>query len=522
MDPRFPVASAMAIKDGAIVAIGDYEDIRDHCDAATVRVAEGTFVVPGLIDAHHHPVWSTKFALGVDASAVRTAAELKALLEPERRRIGGEAVLRAWGLDHEVFAKCGFTGAALEQLAAGPALISTMDCHTYLATPDVLRLAGIDGAIAFDDGAEVVIDAGGRPTGELREFSAFDLVAAALPQLSPAEARGRLRETLETLASLGLTTVHAMDGAPSTYELLDELEAEGELPIRLVVPLWIKPTMDDDLLDLLARLVDVRGRRWRGAAAKFFLDGVVENGTAWLEEPDAEGDCTDSIWPSAERFAEVVGRFSAAGFGCATHAVGDRAIRETLDAYRDATRVAGVRHRIEHLEVLADPELRRLAAEGVIASVQPLHMQWRLPDSSDVWSRRLGPERAGRVARVRDMLQAGVTLALGSDWPVAGRDPRLGMAWARLRRPPGERDAPVFEPAQALSAHEALAGYTVGAAAAVGEEHLAGRLAPGLRADLTAFAADPLLTSGDDLVELPVAMTAVAGEITYRAPGAPL
>src|SRR5262249_46643395 len=162
------------------------------------------------------------------------AAELKALLEPERRRRGGVEVLRAWGLDHEVFAQCGFTGGALEHLAGGPALISTMDCHTYLATHDVLRLAGIEGAIAFDDGAGVFLDAEGRPTGELREFAAFDLVAAALPQLSPAEVRARLRETLETLASLGLTTVHAMDGSPATYELLDELEAEGELPIRLV------------------------------------------------------------------------------------------------------------------------------------------------------------------------------------------------------------------------------------------------------------------------------------------------
>jgi len=168
MDPRRPVAEALAIKDGTIVAIGDYEDIRDHCDAATVRLGEGTFVVPGLIDAHHHPVWSTKFALGVDASAVRTAAELRALLEPERTRQGTEAVLRAWGLDHEVFAGCGFTGDALEQIAGGPALISTMDCHTYLATPDVLRLAGIDGAIAFDDGAEIVCDAEGRPTGAAR------------------------------------------------------------------------------------------------------------------------------------------------------------------------------------------------------------------------------------------------------------------------------------------------------------------------------------------------------------------
>ena len=163
------------------------------------------------------------------------------------------------------------------------------------------------------------------------------------------------------------------------------------------------------------------------------------------------------------------------------------------------------------------PSCRRCAAEGVAVSMQPLHMQWRRADRSDAWHVRLGPERAARAWRTRDLLEAGVPLALGSDWPVAPYDPRLGMAWARLRRAPGDRDAPAFEPEQALTGLEALEGYTVRAAAVVGDEARGGRIAPGLRADLTGFAEDPLSCPADDLVDLPVRLTMVDGRVVYTA-----
>ena len=168
---------------------------------------------------------------------------------------------------------------------------------------------------------------------------------------------------------------------------------------------------------------------------------------------------------------------------------------------------------------VTDADLARFPRENVIASMQPLHMQWRQDDFSDSWAARLGPERASRAWRTVDLLRAGVTLALGSDWPVAQNDPRIGMAWARLRRQPGAPDRRTFEPDQRLSGLEALEGYTTGAAAAVGDSALGGRIAPGLRADLTILAEDPVLVDADNLPDLPVRMTIVDGEIVYAADG---
>ena len=148
--------------------------------------------------------------------------------------------------------------------------------------------------------------------------------------------------------------------------------------------------------------------------------------------------------------------------------------------------------------------------------MQPLHMQWREADRSDAWHVRLGPERSARAWRTRDLVDAGAPPALGSDWPVAQHDPRLGMAWARLRRPPGERDAPAFEPEQALTALETLEGYTVRAAGVVGDQARAGRIAPGFHADLTGFAEDPVACPADDLVDLPVWLTMVEGLVVHR------
>jgi predicted amidohydrolase YtcJ len=151
--------------------------------------------------------------------------------------------------------------------------------------------------------------------------------------------------------------------------------------------------------------------------------------------------------------------------------------------------------------------------------MQPLHMQWRRADHSDSWAGRLGPERAARAWRTRDLLNSGALLVLGSDWPVAQHDPRIGMAWARLRRTPGIKDAPVFEPDQRLTGLEVLYGYTMATATVAGDGGVAGRLAPGCRADLTAFAADPVTCDADDLIALPIRLTVVDGRVVYRGEG---
>ena len=167
---------------------------------------------------------------------------------------------------------------------------------------------------------------------------------------------------------------------------------------------------------------------------KFFADGVIDTGTAWLEAPDTHGEGTAPFWPEPERMAQLIERFAQAGFQCATHTIGDAAVRFTLEAYRNAGAAPGVRHRLEHLETLPDDLVPAIANAGVTASMQPVHLAAVKADGN--WSQRLGPERVARGFRMRDLLDAGAVLALGSDWPVADADPRRGLAVARLRRLP--------------------------------------------------------------------------------------
>jgi predicted amidohydrolase YtcJ len=520
LDPGRPSGTAVAVADGRIVAVGDDAEIRALAGAGTETIdLGGAAVVPGLTDSHLHPVWGSQLAVGCDLRGLKRLDDVHAALAAERERLPDGAWLRGWGLDYAAFGDGPIAARRLGTVLEGvPALLLLYDLHTALASPDALALAGVHGPVAFDDASEVVCDERGVPTGELLELSAYRHVLAAAPSPTAGEHRDAVAATLRRLASLGLTGVHAMDGSPEDFALLRALEERGELPLRLIVPLWQTPDVTDEQIAAQVPLLHERGRRWRGGVAKLFVDGVIDTGTAWLYEPDTHGDGTAPFWPTPERYAEVVARFARAGFQCVTHACGDRGVGATLDAYRSAAArpANGARHRIEHLETLTDGDLRRVAEDGVVASMQPLHMQWRAGDGSDSWAERLGPERTARAFRVRDLLDAGAEVTLGSDWPVAQEDPRLGMAWARLRRTPGDPGAPVFEPGQRLDGLEALQGYTSWAARTVGEGATQGRIAPGALADLTVLAADPVTTAPDELVDLPVRMTVVGGQIVHR------
>jgi predicted amidohydrolase YtcJ len=177
-----------------------------------------------------------------------------------------------------------------------------------------------------------------------------------------------------------------------------------------------------------------------------------------------------------------------------------------------------IRHRIEHIETLPDSQVPRFAELGVVASMQPSHTRYTRADHSDNWSTRLGHERADRAWRCRDLVDAGAVLTLGSDWPIAPFDPCGVMAEAQLRRPADLPDRAPVAPGQALTARQALHGYTTAPALAASAEHHSGRIAPGYRANLTAFAASPLRTPAADLPGIPVTLTVVDGIIRHRAP----
>ncbi|QDQ15831.1 amidohydrolase [Streptomyces spectabilis] len=525
LDPvsgEFLPQTALAAAGGRITALGDAQEVRALADPATEVIdLKGAVVTPGLVDGHIHPVTGAELTDGLDLSGCTDVAQVRAALAREVRNLAPGAWLRGWGLDPNVFGGGPVASAPFDDVLDGvPAQLLLFDAHSMLASRRALELAGVDGPRTFDQAtAEVVCDNEGRPTGLLLEEAACELVQRAAPQPTHEERRDRLAAALRTMAAAGLTGGHAMDANGDSHALYTELDAAGNLPLRLRVAPWCQPGTDADGLRALIDQQGTGGRLWRTDGVKIFMDGTIDNGTAWLEQPDCHGESRHAFWPDPEEYTRVIGVLHRAGVPTATHAIGDAAVRHVLDAVEKAQADdwRAVRHRVEHIETVPDDTLRRFADLGVVASMQPTHCcDFTRADHTDNWSRRLGEERAARAWRCRDLHDSGAVVVLGSDWPIAPSSPLGVMAGARHRRPSRDLTQDPHGPEQALTALEALQGMTVNPAYAAGEEHEAGRIEIGHRADLTVLAADPLTTAATELPDLPVLLTVVDGQPTHR------
>jgi predicted amidohydrolase YtcJ len=522
LDPQRPRATALAWRDGRLVAVGDEAHVREHVGPGTEVIdGAGLAIVPGLVDSHIHPFYGTLQTRGVDLRSARTLDEVRARLSEERRRCGPDTWVLGHSVRYEPFHDSGIRADAIaEAVGDSPVLIGFFDGHTALATEPALALAGVTGAREFSESAEIVVDPDGRPTGALLENAAMQLVRDVVPAWTEAERLDAFAATFRRLNQVGLTGAHVMLGEPELLEACRALEARGELTARALMPMHQPPDITDEEVEERLAVIGEHGRRWRTGTAKFFLDGVLDSGTAWLVDPGPGNLNAKPFWPSVERYAELVARFTRAGFSAITHAVGDGAVRGALDAYEAAGPPQRGKHRVEHIETLTDRDLPRFRALDVAASMQPLHMEGLDdPTTPSSWVEGLSPGRYERGFRTRDLADSGAIVPLGSDWMVADFDPRVGLAWAQLRRLPGAPERVPYLPEQALTAEQALLGYTVWAAAVAGDSELYGRLEPGMAADVTALAQDPVDTPADELPDVPVRLTVVDGEVVHRAEG---
>ena len=519
LDPEKPFATHIAITDGMIAAIGGADDVKPHHGSQT-RLIDGKdlHITPGITDSHFHPFWGTIATRGADLTKANTLDELRAILRAERDKVGPDAWVIGWGLTFEMFQETGIRGDLFaDAVDGGLAYLRFFEGHTSVASPAAIAFSDVTGRETFGEYSEVVTDEHGVPTGELREGKAMELITRHIPEPSEETMYGWYLEEMKKWNALGITGMHNMDGTPETYPFLRKMEEKGDLTVRMIVPLHQQPHFELDYMREQLQYRDEKGTLFRGGVAKFFNDGVIESGTAWLIDPDTKGMNTEPFWPDPNKYKEAVRIFAEAGFQCATHAVGDMAVRCALDAYEAAGVADGLHHRIEHIEQLDDADVPRFARLSVGASMQPLHMNAFEEDGSDEWSVRVGPERRKRGFRTRDLLNSGAILALGSDWMVAPYDPRIGMAWARLRRPGGMPEKGYINREQALTPEEVLAGYTTEAARIVSEEAFSGMLKVGYRGDLTAFAADLIETDADALLDLPILLTVVHGRVVFEA-----
>jgi predicted amidohydrolase YtcJ len=515
LDRSAPTASAVAISAGRIASVGDKTDVLELRGPATEVIdLRGACVTPGLVDGHSHPIWGTELATGIDFSACSDLSDVRGALAAAPG--GDEGWVRGWGLDPNSFGDEPLAAATIDDVLVGrPAVITLSDGHGAVASSEALHRAGVTGARTFASTAEIVCDSDAVPTGLLLEEGAIALVKRAIPPEALASRVARARDVLIAMAATGLTGAHAMDGDESALEVIAALEETDELPLRLRVAPWVRPEDDDERLSEVIAMQGRGGSLWGVHAAKFFIDGTIDGGTAWLQEPDTFGQSTGPYWRDPSRYRAAVARCVAAGVQTVTHAIGDAAVIYVLDSLAPLDR-GSVVHRVEHIETLPADQLGRFRQLNVAASIQPITpTEYTLADRTDNWSRRVGPERAARGFPCRALLDAGALLVLSSDWPIAPYDPRLSLAAAQLRRPARRPDLAPVQPDQAITAVEALHGYTTAAAAVASVSDRSGRIIAGYQADLTVLAADPLVVSPEDLVDVPVLATIVDGRFRH-------
>lgn len=514
-DPANPRVEALALHGDRILAAGDLAAVRAAAGpGARERDLGGRTVVPGFFDGHTH-VWKIGQLLttAVDLRQVTSLDELKDAVRDTARRHPEAPWLEGRGYN-EANLREGRrpTRDDLDAAAPGRRVWLTRTCgHIGVASSAALEAADLGDDVATPSGGTVLRDATGRLTGELHE-TAMALVRRHLPEPDAAGYRAMVLAAARHLLRQGITSATDAGVDPVLLQVYRDLEAAGELPIRIHAMAARSP-----LDGAPPPPVPPASRTpWlRIDTVKLFADGGLSGATAALCGHYRHAPESGLLRLDRGGLLELGREAHDAGLRLAVHAIGDRAIDETLDAFAELQADGEPRgHRIEHCGLPDEAQLARAAELGVAVAPQAIF----LAELAVNFRRFLPDEYLARCYPLRSMLDAGLVVALSSDAPVVRDDaPLKGMQAAVLRGEPG---AEPLLPEQAITAAEALHGYTVGSARAAGEEGSRGQLRAGMLADLVVLARDPLAVAPEDLPAIDVDETWVGGMPVHQRRGA--
>ncbi|MER9233392.1 amidohydrolase [Mesorhizobium sp. M0622] len=538
MDEGNPMAEAVAIKDGNILAVGDRRTIEAMKGPATeIMDAQGGSVVPGFIEAHMHLFGGAAELDNLHLQGVHGFDALSDAIRAYAAARPNAKLLLGAGVDYTILSREEpVTRHHLDRIIPDrPFAMSASDHHTMWANTKALELAGILHGKQLGPGNEIVMGADGLAAGELREGEAFGpilelsgqnrvrlgLATGGEPEPYPSAAeiaadRDLMHRGLQWCARHGITSIQNMDGNLYQLELLAGLEQEGRLLCRTKIPFHFKNFMTLDRLEKASRMASAYRSEWLSSGmVKMFYDGVLEGWTAVMVDDyaDRPGWRGEPLF-TPEHFAEVAVEADRRGLQIAVHSIGDGAVRAVLDGYEAARRKNGrrdSRHRVEHIEVTTAADVPRFAELGVVASMQPPHPPGAMDFPLEPTLSRIGRERWPLSYAWRTLKQAGAHVVFASDWPVSRVDPILGIQAAVLRKPWADG-----VPDQSFSLLEALAGYTVEGAYAEFMEHRKGRLKPGYLADLVVLSADIEAIQPASLHKVHPVTTICGGKVTYQ------
>jgi predicted amidohydrolase YtcJ len=513
-----PSAEALAWDaSGRIVAVGTRDEVLARAAGATVHDAQGATVFPGLIDAHAHLMGLGYALMRADLVGTRSKAEVIERLKEFETTLPPGAWLLGRGWDQNDWPEKSFPTASDLDAAfpTRPVWLERIDGHAGWANTPAMKLVPRELAGDWQPEGGQVLRAGGRPTGVFIDTAAR-LVEEVVPPPDDALRAEALRRALAAAAGVGLTGVHDMGTSSPDLDLFRRFADEGRLTLRVVA----YADGDADALEQRCRdgaYMHPSGRV-RMAGVKFYADGALGSRGAALLEPYSDDHANRGILVTPpDKLLAGMQKARRCGLQVATHAIGDRGNRLVLDDFaavlgKDAA--TDHRWRVEHAQIVSLGDIPRFAQLRAIASMQPTHATSDMP-----WAEaRVGRERLAGAYAWRRFEQAGVRLALGSDFPVESADPRLGLHAAVTRQDLAGQPPGGWLPDQRLAPAEALRGFTVDAAWAGFTEAEVGRLAPGLRADFVLLDADPLSVPPAQLPRIRVLSTWVDGAPVYSAP----
>ena len=537
MDKARPRAQAVAFAGGRIVAVGGREVEALAGPETRMIDCGGRSVLPGFVESHLHLVLGGNELSHLQLAGVHGIEALTRAFRAFAATRPDQPLLMAQGAEYGILGRA-ITCHDLDAVIADrPIAMTAPDHHTVWANTAALRAAGLLHGATMPHGHEVVMAPDGTATGELREFEAFAPVVAlggerdlylgiatgGEPDPWPDDAaqaihRAKALAGLRHCAEHGITSMVNMDGNRYTLDLLRSLQREGNLLARVKVPFHFKPHMELSELDRADAMTRDFADDWLTSGfVKMFMDGVVDSHTAYMlnDYPNAPGHRSAPLFEPV-RFDAICTEIDRRGLQIAVHAIGDGAVRQTLDGYQAARAANGPRdsrHRIEHIELIDRADIPRLAALGVTASLQPTHppggMDFPIDSMEAVY-----PRHRWRDAYLwKTLADHGAHVAFATDWPVTPVSVMRSLQCALTRAPyEGAAD-------ERLGRMETLYAYTAGGAWAAHREGLTGRLVPGLAADAVVIDGDIEALAADSFSRTGIALTVAGGRITHAGGG---
>ncbi|MEI6739972.1 MAG: amidohydrolase [Gemmatimonadaceae bacterium] len=516
-DEARPLVEAFAVRGGRIAFVGSRREADALKGPATTIVdAGGKTVIPGMVDAHAHFTGLAQALRSVDLTGAHSYEEVIARVAQKAKSVPKGSWILGRGWDQNDWGDTRFP--THDKLTAAvpdhPVLLTRVDGHAGLVNMAAMRIANLSAATKDPDGGRLLRDALGAPAGVLVDH-AQALVSSKVPELTTAELRSALTDAMAVMHRVGLTGMHDAGASRRTIDLYEQMAQGNALPLRLYVMIGDDSAALQHYLQVGPRSALYDGHLWV-RAIKLYADGAMGSRGAALLEPYSDDPNNSGLLLSAPtHIREVAERALRAGFQVNTHAIGDRGNRVVLDAYEQALATvptANHRFRVEHAQILNYDDIPRFAELGVIPSMQASHQ------TSDMYwvGKRLGPTRLPGAYAWRSLLNSGVVIPNGSDFPVEQVNPLISFHAAIARQDGNDWPVGGWYPEQRMTREEALRSMTLWPAYAAFQEQDMGSITAGKFADFVILDQDIMRVPAELVLRTEVLATYVGGRAVYQ------